>query len=611
MFSCLSAGSIYFFNNYPLTLIPTHLAFSISIFSICTALSLTTVILFRKSINEKLQPLIFSITTTIFIFLYLANALSNYFWKANINLNLVNRMITHYFSLYKVETILIIGLIPLISVFIVYIPFRRLFLLNHKVISKPRLGVFYYSVVSAILLIQVSSLNINYGKKSMRDYFSGEMFIDLFTEYTDAHQDYIAEAGSIKDIVKQTQSYIPQTADRIDPTKKNIVVIVIDCLRADHLSSYGYDRNTTPFINELTKKHKTAQIKNTFSICDESKCGIRSILTSRGLKSQNLPEASQNSLHKNLSDNGYQINFLLTSDHAFGGLKRIYSPYDFYLDGIGFNSYPLNDDRGIISTLEQWPDYNGTPNYFHFHLFSAHEASIKYGKFLGKGVHGIEAGFLKGDPISPRFSSNTTSNKQTIMDVMDNKLYQSDLIYSRIHTLLSNKGYMDNTIIIITGDHGQGLNEHGYLGHVKGLHNESLRIPLIIIDTSGDNVVLEESMYATQLDIAPTVLTLMDMPSPHSWEGLALQKAKTEVTIMTHKIPNRSKSYAKILYNPSNNSLYKYIFMSTLSGFKEERYFYDLINDPTESNNLLELTENIEKYEKLISDWHLDTEIIH
>lgn len=516
-------------------------------------------------------------------------------------------MITHYFNLYKIETILVVSVIPLLTVFILSIPFRRLFLSNHKSFNKPGLGVFYYGILSAILLIQASTFNIEHGKGSMRDYFAGEMIIDLFTEYTDAHQDYVAEAGSIKDIVEQTQNYIHQTDDKIDLTKKNIVVIVVDCLRADHLSSYGYHRNTTPFINDLISKNETAQIENTFSICDESKCGIRSILTSRGLNTQNLPEASQNSLHKNLSDNGYQINFLLSSDHAFGGLKRIYSPYDFYLDGIGFNSYPLNDDRGILSALEQWPDYNGTPNYFHFHLFSAHEAGIEYGKFLDNGVHGIEAGFLKGDPINPRYFSNSPSEQQTIIDTMDNKLYQSDLIYSRIHTLLSKKGYMDNTIVIITGDHGQGLNEHGYLGHVKGLHNESLRIPLIIIDTSGEDIPLEENMYATQFDIAPTVLTLLDMTPPDSWEGLALQKAKTDVTIMTHVIPNRSESYAKTLYNPSDNSLYKYIFMSTFSGMIEERYFYDLISDPTESNNLLELSGNSEKYEKLISDWNLDT----
>ena len=318
-------------------------------------------------------------------------------------------------------------------------------------------------------------------------------------------------------------------------------------------------------------------------------------------------EASQNSLHKRLSDEGYQINFLLTSDHSFGGLKRIYAPYDYYIDGVGFSAYPLNDDRGVISALENWPDYNGSPNYFHFHLYSAHEAGYRYGKYLGKGVHGVEPGFLNGEPIAARFSTKEASDSQSRQDVQDNRLYQTDLLISRIHSLLSEKGYMDNALVIVTGDHGQGLGEHGYVGHIKGLYNESLRIPLMIVDTSGDDVPLAEVSYATQLDIAPTVLNLLDMPASESWDGLALQTVKSEVTVTTHRIPDRSDSYAKTRYDPRDKSLYKYIYLSKLHGMKEERYMYDLIKDPAEMTNLLVQPEKQKQYTDLASKWGLDS----
>lgn len=337
-------------------------------------------------------------------------------------------------------------------------------------------------------------------------------------------------------------------------------------------------------------------VEKFYSMCDESKCGIRSVLTSRGFKHQNSVQASRNSLHSKLKEHGYQINFLLTSDHAFGGLKKIYHPSDFYMDGIGFKAHPLNDDRGIISAVENWPEYNGSPNYFHFHLFSAHEAGISYGRYLGEPVMGIKPGFLVDNSVAPRYSTIKPMANQKLIDAQDNRIFQADLIVSRIFSLLEQKGYMENAVIVITGDHGQGLNEHGYFGHISGLYNESLHIPLILVDTSGDSLGIRETTFGVQLDIAPTVLNILDVPIPNSWEGKALQQEKRAIQITQHVIPNRSSSFAKIYFDPSSGALYKYIFLSTVGGLKEERLLFDLINDPKEQNNLLGLDEFSEVY---------------
>jgi len=472
--------------------------------------------------------------------------------------------------------------------------------------KKPLVSFICYLSLSIIIFLQLSEFNISRERNQMSEYFVGDMFVDLISEYTDPHLDYVNNAGSIQDEVSQSLSYVPQLNKNIDHNKKNIVLVIVDCLRADHLHSYGYQRNTTPFLNQLIEDNSSQQVEYAFSMCDESKCGIRSILTSRSMKFQNSQQANDYSLHKKLSNNGYQINFLLSSDHSFGGLKRSYSPNDFYIDGIGFNKYPLNDDRGLVSSLEQWPDYNGSPNYFHFHLFSAHEAGISYGKYLGQGVHGIEAGFLQGEPIDAKFSSPAPTSKQSREDQMDNAIYQADLVFSRLYSLLDQKGYLENALIIITGDHGQGLNEHGYYGHISGLYNESLRVPLIMIDTSGDELQLSEKYYANQHDISPTIAKVIGMKIEPSWEGQPLQIEKSNVTITTHLIPDRSDSYAKTIFDPFDNSLYKYIFLSTFNGLKEERFLFDLNNDPSEQINLLEIKEKQTKWKKLVDDWKLN-----
>ena len=603
LLSGIAVGSIYFFNHYPLELILTHLLLCLSLFCVCVAFAVGTG---GKNDRPFVQSFLFSAVTTVLIIIYLGNAASNYFWKANISYNLAERMVVHYFALYPVLTVALVGSVPALLFLATSSFFRRLFRTGKTAVEQPGRAVFYSLSLSAFLLVNVYTFNMERKTRDVEVFFLGEMLIDLSSEYTDPHQDYLIDAGGIEDKVAQTTDYVLQTEDRIDPGKKNIIMLVVDCLRADHLHSYGYPRNNTPFMNDLISNNASWQVDYAFAMCDESKCGIRSILTSRGLETQNSLQASQDSLHRKLSDNGYQINFLLTSDHAFGGLKRVYYPYDFYMDGIGFNGYPLNDDRGVVSTLENWPDYNGSPNYFHFHLFSAHEAGIRYGKYLGKPVHGVTPGFLKGEPVDPRYSTPDASKLQSHKDVMDNRLYQTDLVFYRIFSLLSERGYMDNALIVITGDHGQGLEEHGYLGHIKGLHNESLRIPLIIIDTAADDMPLAELNYATQLDIAPTLLNLLDIPVPASWEGIALQTSKSDLTVNTHRIPDRSASYAKTRYDPNNNTLYKYILMSKLQGMDEERYLYDLKKDPTERDNLLAKPDKQEKYRSLASEWDLD-----
>ena len=219
---------------------------------------------------------------------------------------------------------------------------------------------------------------------------------------------------------------------------------------------------------------------------------------------------------------------------------------------------------------------------------------------------GIKPGFLVDNSVAPRYSTIKPMANQKLIDAQDNRIFQADLIVSRIFSLLEQKGYMENAVIVITGDHGQGLNEHGYFGHISGLYNESLHIPLILVDTSGDSLGIRETTFGAQLDIAPTVLNILDVPIPNSWEGKALQQEKRAIQITQHVIPNRSSSFAKIYFDPSSGALYKYIFLSTVGGLKEERLFFDLINDPKEQNNLLGLDEFSEVYLDLIKAWNLD-----
>lgn len=615
LLSCaIFSGCIFLYYHYPLHLLLTHLTLCVGIVFASVGSALLVQIVSSARIRRFSQSLIFSSATGFLLFVYLGDWFSNYFWKENLNINLISRILGHYYQLRKLETVLVSMAFLLVFFGIVFSAYLKIHKKYYSEVGKPIFSGFITLALSTLLVVQLYSSLSSMEDSKLKKYFYGELILDLFNGYKGARVDYLAD-GDLDtpdlsfDRVKTPLAYIEQRSDTIQAAKKNVVMVVVDALRADNLGSYNYHRNTTPFVDDLVAVNNGVAVDNFFSMCDESKCGTSSILTSRKFDHQNSAQASKYSLHHQLKRKGYQVNFLMSADQSFAGKKNIYFPNDFYLDGLGFKAHNFNDDRGVVSFLEGWPNYNGSPNFFYFHLFSVHEAGIEYGKYLGEAVSGIEPGFLVDNPIEPRFATlkeNSRKKAITNQDNQDNKTFQVDLILSRIFALLSSKGYMDNTLVVITSDHGQGMGEHGYHGHISGLYNESLRVPLIMLDTSGDGALnLAETKVGSQLDVAPTVLRHLGKAVPETWSGQALQDKKVGPQITQHVIPNRSASFAKILYNPEDGSLYKYIFLSTLAGMKEERFFYDLIKDPSEQRNLLDSVEGRGQYLELIERWGL------
>src|SRR5690606_27832097 len=169
----------------------------------------------------------------------------------------------------------------------------------------------------------------------------------------------------------------------LDFQRKNIILIIIDALRSDHLSLYGYKRKTSPFLDSLHASGNLRKIDMSFSVAADSYAGINAIMRSRIFGHLGLNNFSLQHL---LKDQGYDLNFIVSGDHTnFGGLKPSYgknSDFNYYLDGAISNKYSdPNDDRIVLEGLENIPPYNKTPSYFHLHLMSVHNLGRRLNKF--------------------------------------------------------------------------------------------------------------------------------------------------------------------------------------------------------------------------------------
>ena len=137
--------------------------------------------------------------------------------------------------------------------------------------------------------------------------------------------------------------------------RKNVVLIIVDSLRADRMQVYGYQRETTPFLSALVQSGRMKKVEAAFSSCSESFCGITSTLPSRDFRDIS---ARTFQLQDVLRDQGYQTWFLLSGNHrAWNGLPLLLSlrTTDTFFDGSQTQRYTMDDDRLVLEGLERVP----------------------------------------------------------------------------------------------------------------------------------------------------------------------------------------------------------------------------------------------------------------
>ena len=345
----------------------------------------------------------------------------------------------------------------------------------------------------------------------------------------------------------------------------NVILIVVDGLRADRLGVLGHDRENTPFLSRLSTAGFFEHERSIYAVCGESTCGVISLLSSLypheyGAENFTLTEA--------LKRNGFKTRFFLSGDHqSFFNLDRFMGPADQYVDGKTFPGY-INDDSQVLSELASVPDYDGTPTYFHFHLMSAHVLGTKLPQFE------------KYQPAQ-NYAINRSTELQYSLNFYDNGILQLDWVISEIVELLDEKGYMDGAVFAVTADHGELLGEHGLWGHASSLYEQELRIPLLIAPSFGEAQEtpkqLQSPPVASQIDLAPTIADMVGISIPSLWQGKAMKSIDEGRPVLIFQ----GSDVGVVLQIDTGQTIKFWRNMRT-----GEEFIYDLANDPGETNNL-------------------------
>ena len=511
-----------------------------------------------------------STLTIFFVLVYVVDFSSNYHWKTNTTISLVVEAII---NIERFKSLLPIPL-SIVSGIILF-----LFL---------SLSVFYYKNIDALTQARVklwSDQRLRRGcaaiaggaaaffclSGELKTAWEGEPITDLFRPYV-----MITKNNMHSNISAPSLEF--SSSGEGGGERPNVILIIVDALRPDHVGGYGYSRNTTPYIDSLLSSGRAVKVNKAFSTCAESYCGIVSTLSSRPYFELDTKNINLNSV---LKSSGYTVNFILSADHRWSGLEKHYPPYDLYYNG-GMTSaeYIATDDRLVIDKLKTIEDFS-SPTFFYFHLMSTHVASPRPEKFALFRPYTTQERWYYN---LPGFSLFYPEVQDSRINYYDNGVVASDYRVKEVISLLEKKGYMENSVVWIISDHGDALGERGKYGHILNLYQNQISIPMIIVDPEIERY--KELRVASQLDVAPTILDRLGIDIPETWKGESLLKRRVGRTVTFHAVPSRDKKEGAVIYE-ENNYMYKAIFTREPLVLLE---IYDLLKDEGEQDNLLHRT---------------------
>ncbi len=353
--------------------------------------------------------------------------------------------------------------------------------------------------------------------------------------------------------------------------RPNVVLVILDTLRADRLSLYGYARPTSPRLDEWARlrgvvfDRVVAPAPWTLPSHASIFSGVDSLV--HGANTDEPVSGSLVTLAERLRDAGYVTyavtggGYLASEYGLMQGFERVSYHYEPRLD-------PEQTGNDIESGMERALSFVDTlgerPFFLLFHSYETHSPyrarEPYFQKFHGspwageppelsttpKEPHKEEGFLVKAwlrervpGPV-PGYRRLEPSELPLLNDLYDSSVAFADEQVGRLLDRLVQLGLDDDTVVIITSDHGESLGERGLAGH-SSLQECELLVPLIVATPSRQGAGQRVAQQVRLLDLAPTVLDLLGL---EPFEGVAGRSLAPLLNGRRADIPDEAWSYA-------------------------------------------------------------------
>ncbi|MDB4988465.1 MAG: Choline-sulfatase, partial [Myxococcaceae bacterium] len=344
----------------------------------------------------------------------------------------------------------------------------------------------------------------------------------------------------------------PSTATR----GQNVLYIVVDTLRADHLPLYGYSAGKTPNLDAFGKD--AVRFEHTYANASWTRPSFATLLTGRyasshGVmsKSSSLPDAAD-TIAEVFSRAGYTTAGIVTNYNVapFFNFQQGFDEYHYlapdFLFGASDTSAKLSllqvfrrlDERVRVATGSSKPGsaYQDAEvlNREFFSWLDAHDPkqhAAPWLMFMGymdphdpyyahpyNGVGYSRAAHIKPD----------ASEADKLRTLYDGEITYWDEHFGKLVAELKKRGLYDALTIVVTSDHGEEFMEHGGFWHGTSLYDEQLHVPLFVKLPRGEQAGTTVSHWVESVDVMPTLLALQKIAIPESVQGIDAFRGKQQ-----------------------------------------------------------------------------------
>jgi arylsulfatase A-like enzyme len=361
----------------------------------------------------------------------------------------------------------------------------------------------------------------------------------------------------------------------------SVILISLDTLRARHMSVYGYEQPTTPELEKFAAESVT------YDRAISSSCWTLishiSMLTGFYPEQHGVVEKRQGlspdvpMIAERLYDRGYQTLALFYEGwiHERFGMNR------------GFEVWRSHEEATEAGE-HMWEEFDrvskNRPYFLFLHLFDIHAEKLEeaddpfydppppfdtmFMPDARERLAGINFDDLREDrlgPLDPKILKPLTA-------LYDGNIAWIDSLLGKWFDELRARGFMDNTLVIITADHGESLGMRGSIKGHGGMYQEALHVPMLVrypagtLNAPAPGTHVEDMVH--QVDIAPTILDCLGMDPAPELPGYSL---------LGHRPPDRVVHSAK----PPHFAWFQW--PSKIFGGARTRRLFNLDEDPFES----------------------------
>jgi len=405
---------------------------------------------------------------------------------------------------------------------------------------------------------------------------------------------------------------------------RDVLLVTVDSLRPDHLGCYGYDRNTTPFLDEFAED--AHRFTNAFANACMTRISFPTILASSypsmygGCKrmSESRTLLAEVLDEHNYATAGFHSNLYLSAD--FGYNRGFDKFYDSKTEpGLGARAKQavkdrLNDDGhlyqflgSLLDTAERQAGIRIGSAYVDADEITDKALgwvesveSLELPRFLWTHYMDVHHPYLPPENHQQAFRDDVIDERRAIQlrrkmmqspgevtgteleDIID--LYDGEIRFTdnQVGRLVRNvrDQWGENTLVIVTSDHGEQFREHGGFSHTETFYDEVIKVPLLIDDGTGEGVYDD---LTSLIDIPPTVLDYAEVSQPERFHSDSLRRVVDgQNWDRTHIIGEHVEDgeLSKVMYRDTR---WKYIENGN-------RELYDLNEDPGEIENLVEVS---------------------